>query len=82
MDIQKLKSFFMWCTIINGIFLVFSIVLCVLIPDLIYTIHGKLFHITHETLDVLVYSFLGLFKIVWLVFNVTPYITLLIVGEK
>ncbi len=82
MDIQKLKSFFMWCTIINGILLVFSIALCVLIPDLIYSIHGRLFNITHETLDVLVYSFLGLFKIVWLVFNVTPYIALLIVGKK
>ena len=82
MDIQKLKSFFMWCTIINGILLVFSFALCVLIPDLIYSIHGKLFNITHETLDVLVYSFLGLFKIVWLVFNVTPYVTLLIITEK
>ena len=58
MDIQKLKSFFMWCTIINGIFLVFSFALCVLVvPDLIYSIHGKLFHISHETLNVLVYSF-------------------------
>jgi len=82
MDIQKLKSFFMWCTIINGILLVFSFALCVLVPDLIYSIHEKLFHISHETLNVLVYSFLGLFKIFWLVFNVTPYITLIILAKK
>ena len=82
MDIQKLKSFFMWCTIINGILLVFSFALCVLVPDLIYSIHEKLFQISHETLNVLVYSFLGLFKIFWLVFNVTPYITLIILAKK
>jgi hypothetical protein len=82
MDIQKLKSFFMWCTIIDGILLVFSFALCALVPDLIYSIHGKLFHIPHETINVLVYSFLGLFKIFWLVFNVTPYITLLIITKK
>jgi len=82
MDIQKLKRFFMWCTIIDGILLIFSFALCALVPDLIYSIHGKLFHISPETLNVLIYSFLGLFKIFWLVFNVTPYITLLIITEK
>jgi len=82
MDIQKLKRFFMWCTIIDGILLIFSFALCALVPGLIYSIHGKLFHISPETLNVLIYSFLGLFKIFWLVFNVTPYITLLIITEK
>jgi len=82
MDIQKLKRFFMWCTIIDGILLIFSFALCALVPDLIYSIHGKLFHISPETLNVLIYSFLGLFKIFWLVFNDTPYITLLIITEK
>ncbi len=35
-----------------------------------------------ETLNVIFYSFLGLFKIFWLIFNVTPYITLFIMGKK
>ena len=35
--------------------------------------------LSRETFDVVIYSFLGLFKIVFLVFNVVPYVALLIV---
>jgi hypothetical protein len=82
MDIEHLKNFFKWCTIINGILLGFSIILCILIPDLIYSVQGKLFHISHGNFNMVFYSFLGLFKIFWLVFNVTPYIALIIIGKK
>ena len=82
MDIKKLKTFFMWCVIINGILLVFSFAFCILLPDLIYNIHGKLFNIDNETLNVLIYLFLGIFKIFWLIFNVTPYVTLIILEKK
>jgi hypothetical protein len=33
-----------------------------------------------ETFNVVIYSFLGLFKIVFLVFNVVPWVALLIIG--
>ena len=80
MDIQTLTTFFMWCTIINGgIFILWSIFL-VLTPDFIYSIQNKWFPIPRETYNVIIYSFLGLFKIVFLVFNVAPYVALLIVG--
>ena len=82
MDIRKLKSFFMWCTIINGALLVFSIIVSILIPDLVYSIQGKLFHITQESFSLVFYSFLGLFKIFWLVFNVTPYVALVIIDKE
>ena len=82
MDIKKLKTFFMWCVIINGILLVFSFAFCILLPDLIYNIHGKLFNIDNETLNVLIYLFLGIFKVFWLIFNVTPYVTLIILEKK
>jgi hypothetical protein len=51
-----------------------------LAPDLVYRTQSKWFPIPRETFDVVMYSFLGLFKIVWLVFNVVPYLALLIVG--
>ena len=82
MDIQKLTTFFMWCTIINGALLVLSMTGCILSPDLSYTLQSKLFHIPRETINVAIYMFLGLFKIVWIVFNVVPYVALLIVGKK
>jgi hypothetical protein len=80
MDIQALTTFFMWCTIINGVLFVSSTTMCILAPGLVYRMQSKLFPIPRETFNVVIYSFLGLFKIVFLVFNVVPYVALLIVG--
>ncbi|MBU0715501.1 MAG: hypothetical protein KJ964_09120 [Verrucomicrobia bacterium] len=80
MDIQTLTTFFMWCTIMNGALLVLWTIMLILAPDLIYRTHHKLFPIPRETFDIVIYAFLGLFKIVFLVFNVAPYVALLIVG--
>ncbi len=82
MDIQKLKHFFCWCTIINGILLTLSITMCILAPDLVYSVQSKLFHITQESYNLVFYSILGLFKIAWLIFNLTPYIALVIIQKK
>jgi hypothetical protein len=80
MDIQTLTKFFMWCIIINGSLLVLWTTVCILVPDLLYRTQSKWFPIPRETFNVVFYSFLGLFKIVFLVFNVVPYVALLIVG--
>ena len=80
MDLATLTTFFMWCTIINGGFLILWTAFCVLAPDLVYRTQNKWFPIPRETFNVVIYSFLGLFKIVFLVFNVVPYVALLIVG--
>ncbi len=80
MDIQTLTRFFMWCTIINGGVFILWTVFCVFAPDLVYRTQRLWFPIPRETFDVVIYSFLGLFKIVFLVFNVVPYVALLIVG--
>ena len=82
MDIQKLTTFFMWCTIINGVLLVLSIIGCILAPDFGYNLQSGWFEIPRETLNVVIYLFLGVFKIFWLVFNVVPYVALRIVGRK
>ena len=80
MDIQRLTTFFKWCTIMNGALLVIWTTMCILAQDLVYRTQSKWFPIHRETFNVVMYSFLGLFKIVFLVFNVTPYLALLIVG--
>jgi len=82
MNIQKLAAFFMWCTIINGGLLVLTIIIGIIGLDFIYSVHAKLFQIPRETLNVAYYSFLGLYKIVWLVFNAVPYIALLIIRKE
>ncbi len=80
MDIQTLTSFFMWCTVINGALLMLWTSICIFTPDLVYRTQSKWFPIPRETFNVVIYSFLGLFKIFFLVFNAVPYVALLVVG--
>jgi len=80
MDIQMLTRFFMWCTILNGGLLIFSFLICAVSGDWVHQMHSKWFPMPRETFNVVIYSFLGLFKIVFLVFNVVPWVALLIIG--
>ena len=80
MDAQTLTTFFMWCTIINGGLLILWTVFCGFAPNLVYRTQSKWFPLPRETFNVVIYSFLGLFKILFLVFNLVPYVALLIVG--
>jgi hypothetical protein len=70
----------MWCTVINGAIFVLWTVFCGFAPDLVYRTQSVLFPIPRETFDLFIYAFLGLFKIFFLFFNVTPYVALLIIG--
>jgi len=80
MGVQTLTTFFMWCTIINGGIFALWVSFLVFSPEFVYRIQSRLFPIPRETYNVVIYSFLGLFKIVFLVFNVVPYVVLLIIG--
>lgn len=80
MDIQTLTSFFMWCTIINTGMLLFLVVIFMLAPDLAYRLQSTYIGISRETFNLIFYSFIGFFKAIVLVFNVVPWIALLIIG--
>lgn len=82
MNIQKLTSFFMWCTIINGVLLVFSLIIGTAGLDWAYSTQGKFFPISREVFNVAYYSFLGLYKMSWIFFNVVPFVALLIIRNK
>jgi len=80
MDIQTLTAFFMWCTILNVALLLLSSLFCICAGDWAYRIHSKLFSISKETFNVVIYSFIALYKLLVIVFILIPYIALLIVG--
>jgi len=80
MDIQTLTEFFKWCVVINGSLLFFWSIMCMFAPDLVYRMQNTFFPIPRETYNAIIYSFLGLFKIIFLVFNLVPFLALLIVG--
>jgi hypothetical protein len=80
MNIITLKAFFLWCTIINGIMLFFTLLMCIFAADSIYLIHSSLFKVSHETFNTMGYSFIMLYKMLWLVFNLVPWLALLIMA--
>jgi len=80
MDIQALTDFFMWCTIMNGALLLFWTTFCISAPELVYRMQSKWFPIPRDTFNVVMYSFIGVFKIAFIVFNVVPYLALLVIG--
>jgi len=80
MDIVSVRAFFMWCTIMNGAFLVISFLICASAGDWIYRMHSRWFPISRAAFNVAIYSFVGLYKVFVLAFNLVPYIALVIVG--
>ena len=80
MDIQTLTTFFMWCTIINLGLLILTSLVCIFLADFSYRMNNRFFSISRETFNIAFFSFIGLFKIFVIVFNIVPYIALLIIG--
>jgi len=80
MDIQTLTAFFMWCTILNVALLLLSSLMCIFFGDFSYRMNHRFFSISREAFNVAIVSFIGLFKILVIVFNIVPYVVLLIIG--
>jgi len=80
MDIQTLTTFFMWCTIINLGLLILTSLACIFLADFSYRMNHRFFSIPREAFNIVICSFIGLFKIFVIVFNIVPYIALLIIG--
>jgi hypothetical protein len=80
MDIATIRAFFLWCTILNVALLFVAFIPLVCARDWVYRMQSKWLPISREAFDVAIYSFLGLFKIVIICFNLVPYLALLIVG--
>ncbi|MDD5556882.1 MAG: hypothetical protein PHN82_06490 [bacterium] len=80
MSIETARAFFMWCTILNGALLILSSLICACAGEWIHRMHGRWFPIPREAFNVAIYSFLGLMKIIVLMFNLVPFIALSIAG--
>lgn len=80
MDLPTLTNFFMWCTIINGIIFVIWNVVSIFALDAVFRSQSKWFPIPRETFVVVLYAFLGFYKILFLMFCLVPFLALLIIG--
>ena len=81
MNIETMTTFFMWCTVINAGFLLFLFFFMLLMPDFAYRIQSKWFSISRQSFDLIMYSFLGLFKALFIIFCLVPWLALMIMGS-
>ncbi|WP_428323576.1 DUF6868 family protein [Natroniella sulfidigena] len=80
MEIQTLINFFMWSTILNVGLLILSIPIFTLTADYIYKLHNNWFPMARETFNVLIYSLIGIYKIIIFVFSLVPWLALIIIS--
>ena len=80
MDINAARTFFMWCSIINGLLLILSFLILALAGDFAFRIHSILFPISREAFNIAAYCFFGLYKIFFWVFNLVPFLAFAIVS--
>lgn len=74
MTLANVADFLLWCTLINGGILLVWTVLFLLAKDFIYGFHSKIFLISKEDYHQAILSALGWFKILFIIFNLTPWI--------
>ncbi len=79
MDINTVRKFFMWCTIINGALLIFSFLIFAFAGDLVYQVHSSWFPLSREAFNTAIYCLLGGYKILFIAFNLIPYLALVII---
>ena len=81
MTIYQIREFLMWCSVINvGLMIVMFLILW-LGRSWVYKMHSKMFPVTESQFNVIVYSFLGVYKLVIYMFNIIPWIAVCIVAN-
>ena len=80
MTLELVRSTLMWCTVINFGLLIVWFVGFLVARDWIRRLHGTWFKLSEESFDVIHYAAMAIFKLLIIVFNLVPYVALLIAG--
>ncbi len=80
MDAVILSRFFMWCTILNAGLLALSFLVLAAGGDFVYKMHSRWFPMPREKFNASIYTMIGTYKIMVLVFNAVPWAVLAIIG--
>lgn len=80
MSIDVVRSFFLWCAVINYFVLMVWFLLLVFPHQWLYRLWGKWFPLTAAQFDLINFSGIALYKLGILLFNLAPYVALRIVG--
>lgn len=79
-SLEILTRFFLWCTVLNGVLLLIWTLFLLFGRDLVFRLHSRWFSFNRDTFELAMYAFIGLFKTLWIAFNLVPLIALLIIA--
>lgn len=80
MSIEQLTQLFGWMTLINLGLMLLTLVAVVLMKKLAITVHQRLFGLSKAELSHAYFTYLARFKLLVIVFNLTPYLALLLMA--
>jgi hypothetical protein len=79
MSVETVRGLLGWCIVINYGVLLLWFLLFTLAHDWVYQLHRRWFRLTVEQFDAIHYSVMGFYKIGIFLFNLVPYVALLVV---
>ena len=80
MNIETVRAFFAWCSVINIGLLLWWALFIIFAHDWTYRMHTKWYKLTVEQFDAIHYGGMGLFKLGIFLFNLVPYFALRIIA--
>lgn len=81
MNIEILKECFGWMTLINLGFYLWTVIMCVVCKGLMSRIAVKMFGVGEATGKAIIYGYVGLYKLLFIVFNLVPWLALTIIAN-
>lgn len=76
MTMDQLTEFFKWMSIINIGLLLFSTFAVMALRSMMINMNTSLFGVTEEQVKAIAYGYLGMFKVLIIVFNIAPWLAL------
>jgi len=76
MSLETFTTFLAWCTLVNLVILVIWFLVLAAGGGWMRRMHGKWFPLGDQEFAAVHYRVLAHFKLLWIVFNLTPYLVL------
>ncbi len=80
MNLDVARNILWWCTVIDYVVLIWWFLFFRFAHDGMYRLHSRWFRISMEQFDVVHYTAMAIYKIGILLFNLVPYVALLLVA--
>lgn len=78
MSVDTMRGVLLWCGAINMGLLLWWLLIFMLAHDWMYRVHSRWYKLSAETFDSIHYTGMAFLKICIFVFNIVPYVALLI----